>query len=122
MVTDVTTAYCKYCKKNVKLTPKSQQWLVTALKYDGLSCHCYVECAECGDLFLWEFSACKPTKTSSLTRCPELFCYGYVVQNKLGEVKHLHKIDVHCWSCGECGTVWTSRDALDEQIERMIKK
>jgi len=111
---------CDYCKKIVQLTPRSQKWLANSLK--GGEDGCFVECAECGDVFLWKSSQHKRTKPSSLIRCPELFCYGDVVQNKASEVKHMHKIDAPCWSCGECGTVWTSREALGEQIERMMKK
>lgn len=117
---DSTPTKCDFCKKIVKLTPRSQKWLASSLK--GGSDTCGVECAECGDFFMWKSQQYKPTKPSSLIRCPELFCYGHLIQNKAGEVKHLHKIDAPCWNCGECGAVWTSREALDEQIERMMKK
>jgi len=117
---DSTPTKCDYCKKIVTLTPRSQKDLAKRLKDGGD--RCIVQCVECHGYFSWTSHKYKPTKPSSLLRCPALFCDGDVVQNKAGEIKHLHKIDDPCWSCGECGEVWTSRDALDEQIERMMKK
>jgi hypothetical protein len=120
MTINVTTAYCKYCKKVSQLTQKSQKILARVLK-DGEN-WCFVECAECGDIYIWESPNYKPTKPSSLIRCPVLFCNGRVLKLNADDAKFYHKIDAPCWSCGECGKVWTSRNALDEQIERIIKK
>jgi hypothetical protein len=52
--------------------------------------------------------------TESALRCPEVTCTGWVSEVDDG--------DEHFWGCGECGTVWSERDELDDSIREAVKK
>src|SRR5690349_7892675 len=49
-----------------------------------------------------------------LLACPTLTCDAFVVQlNEPGEPQE--------WGCGECGTLWSSQDALDADIATAVE-
>ena len=113
----IDTGRCTNCKTITKLSKDSIKTVEIILKTKAEGG--FVECAECGHIYLWKPRKKRSQKKEAPYRCPELFCPGYVfvVEEKIGGKK---KIPVQM--CGECGDIWTSQKMLDEQISRMVAK
>lgn len=104
------TPTCDHCKRVYELDAEQMARMDNAKSEGGHAI--FVKCPNCDMTTVLQWAS-PPPKGPPL-RCPISTCAGYVVK--------VRKEGNDFWGCGKCGSQWTKRESLQQEITDIVAK